>query len=223
MKKLAIFDLDGTLLNTIEDLGRAVNHALAAKGLPIHNMASYPYLVGNGVRNLLLRAVPDEMRTDSAIDDILKIFKEYYNEHNCDYTTPYDGITELLSELTETGVKVAVASNKYQQATEKIVRHFFPDIDFVTINGQQEGFPVKPDPSIVFDILSKAQATKDETVFIGDSGVDMETARRACIDSIGVTWGFRTEKELTDHFADKIVHKPSEILNIVKNYSSKVI
>lgn len=223
MKKLVIFDLDGTLLNTIEDLGKAANYALAQKGLPIHNMASYPFLVGNGVRNLLLRAVPEEARTDSAITDILKVFKEYYNEHNCDTTIPYEGIKELLSDLTNLEVKVAVASNKYQQATEKIVKHFFPEINFVTINGQQDGIPVKPDPSIIFDILAKAGVTKDETIFIGDSGVDMDTARRACIDSIGVTWGFRPEKELIEHYADKIVHKPSEILQIVTNYSSKLV
>lgn len=223
MKKLVIFDLDGTLLNTIEDLGKAANYALAQKGLPIHNMASYPFSVGNGVRNLLLRAVPEEARTDSAITDILKVFKEYYNEHNCDATIPYDGIKELLAELINLDIKIAVASNKYQQATEKIVKHFFPEIDFVTINGQQEGIPVKPDPSIVFDILAKAEVTKDETIFIGDSGVDMDTARRACIDSIGVTWGFRPEKELIEHYADKIVHKPSEILQIVTNYSSKLV
>lgn len=223
MKKLVIFDLDGTLLNTIEDLGKAANYALAQKGLPIHNMASYPFLVGNGVRNLLLRAVPEEARTDSAIADLLKVFKEYYNEHNCDATTPYDGIKELIAELVNLNIKIAVASNKYQQATEKIVKHFFPEIDFVTINGQQEGIPVKPDPSIVFDILAKAGVTKDETIFIGDSGVDMDTARRACIDSIGVTWGFRPEKELIEHYADKIVHKPSEILQIVTNYSSKLV
>ena len=121
------------------------------------------------------------------------------------------------------GVKIAVASNKYQEATEKIVKRFFPDIDFVAINGQQEGIPVKPDPSIVFDILSKAQITKDETVFIGDSGVDIDTARRACIDSIGVTWGFRPEKELIEHYADNIVHHPGEILELIKNYCSKVV
>lgn len=220
MKKLAIFDLDGTLLNSIEDLGRAANYALASKGLPIHNMASYPFLVGNGVKNLLLRALPETYHSEGSLEEILKIFKEYYNKHNCDYTTPYEGIPELIQGLTGIGIKIAIASNKYQQATEKIVQHFFPEVDFVAINGQQEGIPVKPDPSIVFDIISKAQVTKDETIFIGDSGVDMETARRACIDSIGVTWGFRSEKELTEHFADTIVHKPSEILDIIKNHST---
>lgn len=223
MKKLAIFDLDGTLLNSIDDLGKAANYALEQKGYPIHNMASYPFLVGNGVRNLLLRALPEDARTESVINDVLKNFKEYYNEHNCDYTTPYEGITELLEALSQIDVKIAVASNKYQQATEKIVKHYFPNIEFVAINGQKEGIPVKPDPSIVFDILAKAETTKDETIFIGDSGVDMDTARRACIDSIGVTWGFRPEKELIEHFADTIVHKPSQILDIVKNYSTKLI
>lgn len=223
MKKLAIFDLDGTLLNTIDDLGSAANHALAAKGFPIHNMASYPFLVGNGVRNLLLRALPEPARTDAVVADVLKAFKEYYNEHNCDATVPYEGIPELLQELVSLGVKVAVTSNKYQQATEKIVNHFFPDIEFVAVNGQQEGVPVKPDPSIVFDVLGKAQISKDETIYIGDSGVDMETARRACIDSIGVTWGFRPEKELIEYYAGSIVHSPAEILAIIKNYQPKVI
>lgn len=223
MKKLAIFDLDGTLLNTIEDLGHAANYALAQKGFPIHNMASYPFLVGNGVRNLLLRATPEDMRSESTINEVLTSFKEYYNEHNCDATIPYEGINELLETLSDMGIKIAVASNKYQEATEKIIKHYFPQIDFIAINGQQEGIPVKPDPSIVFDILSKAQITKDETVFIGDSGVDIDTARRACIDSIGVTWGFRPEKELMEHYADNIVHHPSEILELIKNYTSKVI
>ena len=223
MKKLAIFDLDGTLLNTIEDLGKAANYALAEKGYPIHNMASYPFLVGNGVRNLLLKAVPEEAKNDTSINEILQIFKQFYNEHNCDASIPYEGITDLLHTLNDMGVKIAVASNKYQEATEKIVKRFFPDIDFVAINGQQEGIPVKPDPSIVFDILSKAQITKDETVFIGDSGVDIDTARRACIASIGVTWGFRPEKELIEHYADNIVHHPGEILELIKNYCSKVV
>lgn len=218
MKKLAIFDLDGTLLNTIEDLGQSANYALAECGYPIHNMASYPFLVGNGVKNLLLRAVPEDARNEMSIASVLKVFKAYYDEHNCDRTIPYTGLPELLEELVAMGVKVAVASNKYQAATEKIVRHYFPNIDFVAVNGQQEGVPVKPDPSIVFDILLKAGVMKDETVFIGDSGVDMETARRACVDSIGVTWGFRPEKELIETFAGNVVHSPAEILELIKNY-----
>lgn len=215
MKKLVIFDLDGTLLNTIEDLGNAANYALSQNGYPTHSLASYPFFVGNGVRNLIRKALPDDMRTDSIIESLLKDFKEYYNEHNTDCTKPYDGIEELLRNLQDNGVKIAVASNKYQQATEKIIAHYFGDIDFVAIYGQREGVNVKPDPSVVFSILSDAKVPKSEVLYVGDSGVDMETARRACVDSVGVTWGFRSEKELNEYHADMIVNKASDIFDIV--------
>ena len=215
MKKLVIFDLDGTLLNTIEDLGNAANYALSLNGYPTHSLASYPFFVGNGVRNLIRKALPDDMRTDSIIESLLKDFKEYYNEHNTDCTKPYDGIEELLRNLQDNGVKIAVASNKYQQATEKIIAHYFGDIDFVAVYGQREGVNVKPDPSVVFSILSDAKVPKSEVLYVGDSGVDMETARRACVDSVGVTWGFRSEKELNEYHADMIVNKASDIFDIV--------
>ncbi len=215
MKKLVIFDLDGTLLNTIEDLGNAANYALSQNGYPTHSLASYPFFVGNGVRNLIRKALPDDMRTDSIIESLLKDFKEYYNEHNTDCTKPYDGIEELLRNLQDNGVKIAVASNKYQQATEKIIAHYFGDIDFVAVYGQREGVNVKPDPSVVFSILSDAKVPKSEVLYVGDSGVDMETARRACVDSVGVTWGFRSEKELNEYHADMIVNKASDIFDIV--------
>lgn len=215
MKKLVIFDLDGTLLNTIEDLGNAANYALSKNGYPTHSLASYPFFVGNGVRNLIRKALPDDMRTDSIIESLLKDFKEYYNEHNTDCTKPYDGIEELLRNLQDNGVKIAVASNKYQQATEKIIAHYFGDIDFVAVYGQREGVNVKPDPSVVFSILSDAKVPKSEVLYVGDSGVDMETARRACVDSVGVTWGFRSEKELNEYHADMIVNKASDIFDIV--------
>ena len=215
MKKLVIFDLDGTLLNTIEDLGNAANYALSLNGYPTHSLASYPFFVGNGVRNLIRKALPDDMRTDSIIESLLKDFKEYYNEHNTDCTKPYDGIEELLRNLQDNGVKIAVASNKYQQATEKIIAHYFGDIDFVAVYGQREGVNVKPDPSVVFSILSDAKVPKSEVLYVGDSGVDMETARRACVDSVGVTWGFRSEKELNEYHADMIVNKASDIFDLV--------
>ena len=215
MKKLVIFDLDGTLLNTIEDLGNAANYALSLNGYPTHSLASYPFFVGNGVRNLIRKALPDDMRTDSIIESLLKDFKEYYNEHNTDCTKPYDGIEELLRNLQDNGVKIAVASNKYQQATEKIIAHYFGDIDFVAVYGQREGVNVKPDPSVVFSILSDAKVPKSEVLYVGDSGVDMETARRACVDSVGATWGFRSEKELNEYHADMIVNKASDIFDIV--------
>lgn len=215
MKKLAIFDLDGTLLNTIEDLGHAANHALQAHGYPTHSIASYPFFVGNGVRRLIERVLPEDARTEATIDRLLVTFKEYYNDHNTDYTKPYEGIPELLSLLSSRGVAIAVASNKYQAATEKLISHFFPTLSFIAVEGQKEGVPVKPDPSIVFEILAKAKTPKADTIYIGDSGVDMETARRACVDSVGVTWGFRPEKELVENHADTIVNSPDDIEKLV--------
>lgn len=215
MKKLAIFDLDGTLLNTIEDLGYAANHALQAHGYPTHSIASYPFFVGNGVRRLIERVLPEDARTEATIDRLLVTFKEYYNDHNTDYTKPYEGIPELLSLLSSRGVAIAVASNKYQAATEKLISHFFPTLSFIAVEGQKEGVPVKPDPSIVFEILAKAKTPKADTIYIGDSGVDMETARRACVDSVGVTWGFRPEKELVENHADTIVNSPDDIEKLV--------
>ena len=121
----------------------------------------------------------------------------------------------VTNYLQEQGVKLAVASNKYQKATEKIVSQLFPDIKFVSVQGQQDGVNVKPDPSIVFNILGVALVPKAEVLYVGDSGVDMETARRACVDSVGVTWGFRSEKELNEYHADRIVHRASDIFDIV--------
>lgn len=215
MKKLAIFDLDGTLLNSIDDLGHAANYALEKNGYPTHSIASYPFFVGNGVRRLIERVLPEDARTVNIVDRLLVHFKEYYNEHNTDFTVPYQGIPELLNKMSAHGVAIAVASNKYQQATEKLINHYFPNISFVAVEGQKDNVPVKPDPSIVFEILSKAKMPKADTIYIGDSGVDMETARRACVDSVGVTWGFRPEKELIESHADNIVNSPSEIAALV--------
>ena len=215
MKKLAIFDLDGTLLNSIDDLGHAANYALEKNGYPTHSIASYPFFVGNGVRRLIERVLPEDARTVNIVDRLLVHFKEYYNEHNTDFTVPYQGIPELLNKLSAHGVAIAVASNKYQQATEKLINHYFPNISFVAVEGQKDNVPVKPDPSIVFEILSKEKMPKADTIYIGDSGVDMETARRACVDSVGVTWGFRPEKELIESHADNIVNSPSEIAALV--------
>ena len=216
-ERLVIFDLDGTLLNTIDDLGYACNHALAACGFPTHAIEEYPRLVGNGVRKLIERALraggvePDEKITDQVMEE----FVPYYNAHNCDFTRPYEGIPDLLAALKAKGCKLAVASNKYDAAVQKIISHYFGDIDFIAVQGQVEGVNVKPDPSIVFGILSQAHIAKRDVLYVGDSGVDMETARRACIHSVGVTWGFRPEKELVEYYADTIIHQPAAILDLI--------
>ena len=216
-KDLVIFDLDGTLVNTIEDLGHAANYALEKNGFATHSMASYRFFVGNGVRRLITRVLPEDERDSDTVDMLLRDFTEYYDEHNTDYTKPYAGIPELLMDLRDKNVRMAVASNKYQAAVDRIIGHFFGDVDFVAVEGQKEGVNVKPDPSIVFSILAKARVAKPATLYVGDSGVDMETARRACLDSVGVTWGFRSEKELVEYQAGAIVHKPLDILDIIDN------
>ena len=216
MKKLVILDLDGTLLNTIEDLGQAANYALEKHGFATHTIASYPYFVGNGVRRLITRVLPEDHRDDATVDTLLKDFKEYYDQHLTDCTKPYAGIREVLEQLRDSDVMLAVASNKYHSAVVRIIDHFFGDLDWVSVKGQTEGMNVKPDPSIVFAILADAQVPKAQVLYVGDSGVDMETARRACIDSVGVTWGFRPEKELVESYADYIINSPAEILKLVE-------
>lgn len=213
MKKLVIFDLDGTLLNTISDLGASCNYALREMGFSEHPISAYKYMVGNGVRKLLERAQPDA--DPAAIDSLLAKFREHYDDHNTDTTVPYNGIPELLKILTEKGVACAVTSNKYQKATSKIITHYFPEIPWVAILGQEEGRPVKPDPSIVFAALSQHPTPKNDVLYVGDSAVDMETARRACVESVGVTWGFRPVSELRNAYADHVVSIPDEILKFV--------
>lgn len=216
MKQLVIFDLDGTLLNTINDLGIATNYALHENGYPEHSLGAYPMFVGNGVTRLIERALPEDARSPETVLALRDKFREYYDEHLADTTVPYPGIPEMLRDLRDMGVKMAVASNKYQRAVETLIGHFFPDIPWASVDGHKEGVPSKPDPSIVFDILGKVPTRKSKVLYVGDSGVDMETARRACVDSCGVTWGFRPVKELRDTHADNIANTPDEIITIVK-------
>jgi HAD hydrolase, family IA, variant 1 len=213
MKKLVIFDLDGTLLNTISDLGASCNYALEKMGFATHPISAYKFMVGNGVRKLLERAQPDA--ETETVDRLLVYFREHYDEHCTDTTVPYPGIPELLAELHSQEIAVAVATNKYQAAAEKIISHFFPEIPFVAVLGQTEGRPVKPDPSIDFAILSQHPTPKAQVLHVGDSAVDIETARRACVESIGVTWGFRPVSELRKACADHLVSQPSEILKYI--------
>lgn len=210
-KQLVIFDLDGTLLNTIDDLGHAVNSALEANGFHAHPIEAYPRMVGNGVRKLVERALPQECRSDETVQRILSHFKAYYNEHLHVFTVPYPGIPEMLRKLSAEGVALAVTSNKYESAVKALMTHFFPDIPFVATLGNVEGVPPKPDPSIVFRVLSQRPTPKADVLYCGDSAVDMETARRAGVESVGVSWGFRPVRELNGAYADHIVDSPEGI------------
>lgn len=218
VRQLVIFDLDGTLLNTIEDLGNACNVALASVGLPAHPIEKYPQLVGNGIVNLMRKAVAEHGIEDvePIVERMIDPFKAYYGEHSTDCTRPYDGIVPVLEELQRMGVLMGVASNKYQAATEAIVAHFFPTIRFTAVLGQRDGVPRKPDPTIVHEITSLAPGDVTSLLYVGDSDVDMQTAANAGVESIGVTWGFRPEPELLANGACHIVHEPYQIVREVR-------
>ena len=211
MKKLIIFDLDGTLLNTIADLAQSTNHALAALGYPTHKEEEYNFMVGNGINKLFERALPEGEKTEENVLRVRKEFVPYYDQHNADKSRPYPGVTELLETLQTAGMQLAVASNKYQAATEKLIAHYFPNIKFTAVFGQREGIPVKPDPIIVKEILQIAKVQEEETLYVGDSGVDMQTAINAGVTSCGVTWGFRPRTELESFHPDHIVDNAEEI------------
>lgn len=190
--ELAIFDLDGTLVDTIFDLGAAVNHALSLKGLPLHETEEYRFMVGNGIRNLVMRAMPDELKADEGLlDSLLADFVSYYSGHLDVHSRPYPGIPELLARLQDSGMKLAVASNKFQAGTDKIIGRFFPGINFCSVAGGREGIPLKPDPAVVRDIMACAGVAAGRTAMVGDSAVDMLTAKAAGICGIAVSWGFR--------------------------------
>lgn len=214
---LIIFDLDGTLINTISDLGQACNHALAACGFPTHKIEDYPQLVGNGINKLIERALPEEDRNEATVLRLREYFVPFYDAHNCDFTRPYDGIPELLLALKEQGHLLAVASNKYQAATEKIVAQLFSGI-FDVVLGEREGVERKPNPQIVYDIHSTLN-TKLSTLnclYIGDSIVDAETARAAGATLVLCTWGFGTREQMEGAKPDYLVDHPLDILKVLE-------
>lgn len=211
MKKLVIFDLDGTVLNTIADLAQSTNHALQTLGYPTHPEEAYNFMVGNGINKLFERALPEGEKSEENVLRMRREFIPYYDVHNADKSRPYPGIPELLSQLQEAGIQLAVASNKYQAATEKLIAHYFPHIRFTAVFGQREGINVKPDPAIVQDILKIAGTAKGDVLYVGDSGVDMQTAANAEVTACGVTWGFRPRTELEEFHPQHIVDSANEI------------
>ena len=214
-QKLAIFDLDGTLLDTIGDLAEACNYMLSLRNLGSHTREEYAKMVGNGILNLVKRALPEDKRTDEYVAAARLDFLDFYTANIDRYTRPYDGIREVLHTLQEEGWNLAVASNKFDEGTQKLVHTIFPEIAFKAIYGNKEGFPLKPDAALVQLIMEECNATAESTVMIGDSGVDIQTAKNSGIRSIGCTWGFRPRTELEEYHADFIVDTPSEILRVL--------
>lgn len=209
---LAIFDLDGTIADTLADLADATNYGLRSLGCPEHDYESYRYFVGNGALKLCERALPQDRKTESAV--LLDMFREYYNAHLLDKTALYDGIRESLNAISHSGILLAVATNKPQDAARKLVSVLLPDTDFVRVLGGCEERPKKPDPAVISEILAAAPDC-DKIYMIGDSNVDIRTAKNAGLISVGCAWGFRGRQELEKEGADFIAESPADITDII--------
>lgn len=213
--KLIIFDLDGTLLNTLEDLADSGNYMLSRYGFPQHPLSSYRYFVGNGIQKLVERILPYDKRELAFILKFKKEFITYYDLHKSDKTTPYSGIIPLLENLQKRKIKLAVASNKSHEVMHDLMRFYFPTVTFSTVLGQRPEIPTKPDPRIVYDILEITQIAKENTLYVGDTSVDILTAKNAGLKSVGVLWGFRDRDELIQSGADAIIQKPDDLINFL--------
>ena len=216
MNKTFIFDLDGTLLNTLGDLAASVNYALRTHGMPEHSVDAVRLMVGNGVRLLMERAVPNGAANEQ-FDRAFTTFREHYMHHSLDTTRPYDGIPEMLSELRHRGCRTAVVSNKFDAATKELCRHFFADTIEVAIGEHEaEGIRKKPAPDTVVEALRQLGVDRKQAVYVGDSDVDILTARNSGLPCISVLWGFRSRDFLLAHGATTFITQPAELLD--ENY-----
>lgn len=205
-----IFDLDGTLLDTLQDLANAVNHAMREMNYPERTVDEVRRFIGNGIRMLIKRAAPQDISVED-YEKTLAVFTAYYLDHIADFTKPYDGIAEVIETLKSKGCKVAVVSNKADEAAKKVVKDYFGDI-FDMVVGKMDRFPSKPEPDSVLYVIETLGADKDKCIYSGDSEVDVQTAHNAGLPCVGVTWGNRDVSELIATGAEYIVEKPNEIL-----------
>lgn len=210
-----IFDLDGTLLDTLEDLMNATNYALGQMGFPLRNRQEVERFVGNGVAKLMERAVPAGT-SPAEIEAALGIFKPYYELHSKDRTAPYPGIPEVLKTLRAKGCKLAVVSNKFDAAVKSLAEDYFPSLlDAAAGESEAAGIPKKPDPTMVLRIMETLGSRPDRAVYVGDSDVDLQTAKNAGLPCISVTWGFRDREFLREHGAAIFVDDPREIVDLI--------
>ncbi len=210
--KAVLFDLDGTLLDTLDDIADAVNQVLADRGLKTHDREAYRWFIGDGSRVLVTRALPEDCRTEDDIENCLAAFRHLYGRNWHRKTQPYDAIPGLVAMLQSAGTKMAVVSNKPHDFSETCCRYFFPDLPFDFIIGQQEGRPVKPDPYPALQAATHLRMPPSDCLFLGDSGVDMETARRAGMLPVGALWGFRRQDELEAAGAAACIAHPLNLL-----------
>ncbi len=209
-----IFDLDGTLLNTLEDIADSANETIRQFGMEPHPVESYRSFVGNGLQNLIKRIMPDESKTD-ILERGVETFRTVYGRRWHEKTRPYPGIMEMLDSLQRAGVKIAVLSNKPDTFTQTCVQHFFPSISFHAVSGKKDDVPLKPDPQSTFSVLRALAVEPEQSLFVGDSSVDIRTGIAAGMSTIGVDWGFRTASELREAGAERVISSPQEILRYV--------
>lgn len=207
-----IFDLDGTLLNTLDDLAASVNYALRTHGMPERTLDEVRSFVGNGVRLLMERAIP-EGSANPRFEETFATFRAYYMEHSLDTTRPYDGIPEMIHALKQRGCRLAVVSNKFYAATQELIRHFFPEITVAIGEHESEGIRKKPAPDTVFEALRQLGVGKEKAVYVGDSDVDLQTARNSGLPCISVLWGFRNRDFLLAHGATTFISRPEKLLS----------
>lgn len=213
MKKAVIFDLDGTLLNTLDDLADSTNYALSKFGYPTRTIEEVRQFVGNGVAKLIERAIP-EGKNNPNFEKCLAIFKENYAQNMYNKTAPYNGIIEMLSNLKSRGIKIAVVSNKFDLAVKKLCKKYFEGfIDFAAGENEAQGIKKKPAPDTVISVLNEFNFAPEDAVYVGDSDVDIMTAKNSKMPCISVTWGFRDEKFLLENGATVLINAPSEIYN----------
>ena len=218
MYKAVIFDLDGTLINSIDDLADSANAVLKEYNFPTFDVEAYKYKVGNGIRKLMQRALPEDKQ--DLLDEALDKFKAIYAKHNLDKTRPYDGIMDMLHNLQESGIPLGVCTNKHDEAAKEIIKILFPENTFDSIIGDKAGLKRKPDPGKVLAIAKEWNIKPEEIAYLGDSGVDMQTAVNAGMLPVGVLWGFRKEDELLANGAKVLLHNPNELLEKV-NFTIK--
>lgn len=211
-----IFDLDGTLVNSLEDIADSMNKVLMNHGFPIHDIDAYKYFIGNGIKNLVRKTIPDAQRNEALIEECYKSMTEIYSRNYLNKTKPYHGIKELLSELSKLNLKLAVLSNKTDDFTKKIIAKFFPDINFTDVRGLTNEAYKKPDPKAAIEIAAEFKLHPDEIVYIGDTSVDMQTAVNAGMYPAGVLWGFREKEELLTHGAQFILEQPMDLFKLLK-------
>lgn len=209
-----IFDLDGTLLDTLADLADSCNHICAQHGWPTHDYSAYCYFIGNGAAKLVERAIPEFARGGEEGQQALNEFLTYYEQHKADKTCPYAGMPELVDALKTAGVKVAVLTNKPDAAAGPVMEQYYPGV-FELVQGGLPGVPLKPDPAPVHKLMERMGADRADTLFVGDSNVDIQTAKNSGLAGCGVLWGFRSRRELEGEGADYIAATPQELLNII--------